>query len=82
MMGTLQPYLVSAFVDQILLAESAGEPVSRDCICELLRGVAYDGFDRSVDMRISTLRKKLKDDAPPHQLIKTIRGKGYLLVAD
>jgi len=47
-----------------------------------LRGIEYDGFDRSIDVRISRIRKKLKDDSNQPRKIKTIRGQGYLFVED
>ncbi len=62
-----------------LLANSPGEVVSRDDIIQQIRGYEYDGLDRSVDRRISRLRKKLQDDSVGTELIKTIRGKGYQL---
>ena len=64
------------------LANNAGEILSRDKILEELRGIDYDGLDRSVDIRISRLRKKLGDDTSQPFRIKTIRGKGYLFVQD
>ncbi len=65
-----------------LLASRAGEVLSRDDILESLRGISYDGMDRSVDLRISRLRKKLGDDSSRPTRIKTVRGKGYLFVSD
>lgn len=62
-----------------LLAEHAGKIVSRDTIISHLRGFEYDGLDRSIDRRVSRLRKKLTDDPIDPQIIKTVRGKGYLL---
>ncbi len=62
-----------------LLAEEAGNIVTRDTIVQSLRGFDYDGLDRSIDRRISRLRKKLHDDSLDPQIIKTVRGKGYLL---
>ena len=59
--------------------ERLGEVVTRDDLYQAFRRTEYDGFDRSMDMRISTLRKKMDDDAPPYRYIKTVRGKGYLL---
>jgi len=61
-----------------LLAARAGETLSRDDIFRATRGLEYDGLDRSVDMRVSRLRKLLGDDADPARLIRTVRGKGYL----
>ena len=65
-----------------LLARHAGEVLGRDAILTALRRIDYDGLDRSVDLRISRLRKKLHDDPAQPIRIKTIRGKGYLFVAD
>jgi len=62
-----------------LLARTPGEPVSRDTMAQQLKGYEYDGLDRSLDRRISRLRKKLKDDIDMPKIIKTIRGKGYQL---
>ncbi|MDW6093245.1 response regulator [Vibrio rhizosphaerae] len=62
----------------VLLAQSIGKAVSRDEIIYQLRGFEYDGIDRSIDRRVSRLRKKIQlengDD-----LIKTVRGVGYQL---
>ena len=55
----------------------AGEVVSRKDLTLLLRGIEFDGFDRSIDGRISKLRRKLRDDLTEPKRIKTIRGKGY-----
>ncbi|MBI2382080.1 MAG: response regulator [Gammaproteobacteria bacterium] len=60
------------------LACHAGTILTRD---ELYRGIYhldYDGVDRSLDLRISRLRKKLGDDSKSPRLIKTVRGNGYL----
>ncbi len=65
-----------------LLAKHAGQVLSRDQISESLSGVEYDGLDRSIDIRISRLRKLLQDDPAKPQGIKTVRGKGYLFVAE
>ena len=62
-----------------LLARTPGESVSRDIMAQQLKGYEYDGLDRSLDRRISRLRKKLKDDIEAPNIIKTIRGKGYQL---
>lgn len=64
------------------LALSAGQVVKRTDLVQQLRGIDYDGFDRSIDIIVSRLRKKLGDDAHNPYRIKTIWGKGYLLVVD
>lgn len=60
------------------LATHAGQIMDRDALLKNLRGVSYDGMDRSVDVAISRLRKKLLDSATEPYRIKTIRNKGYL----
>jgi two-component system, OmpR family, response regulator len=65
-----------------LLANNAGSIISRENIYQELVGREYDGLDRSVDVRISRLRKKLFDNSESPFRIKTIWGKGYLFVAD
>lgn len=61
-----------------LLASHAGNVLSRDDLLQELRGIGFDGLDRSIDARISRLRKKLNDDPDNPTRIKTVRGKGYL----
>jgi DNA-binding response OmpR family regulator len=65
-----------------LLARRAGQLVSRDEVFRVMRGIDYDGLDRSIDGRISKLRRKLGDDAAAPARIKTVWGKGYLLAPD
>ena len=61
-----------------LLVSRAGTVLSRDDINNALRGLEHDGQNRSIDMRVSRLRKALGDDAERPVRIKTVRGKGYL----
>lgn len=65
-----------------LLASNVGQVLSRDDILRNVRGIGYDGSDRSIDLRISRLRKKLNDDPVEPRRIKTVRGAGYLFVAE
>jgi two-component system, OmpR family, response regulator len=65
-----------------LLASHAGRPLSRRFILANLRNIDYDGMDRSIDIGVSRLRKKLDDDSELPTKIKTVRGKGYLFVSD
>lgn len=65
-----------------ILARHAGEIVSRDSLTKELRGFEYDGFDRSTDILVSRLRKKLETDSSTQKRIKTIWGKGYLFSPD
>lgn len=65
-----------------LLACNAGQVLSRDTTYQELRGLEYDGLDRTVDICISHLRKKLNDDSESPRRIKTVWGKGYLFAAE
>ncbi len=65
-----------------VLAAHAGEIVTRDTLLKELRGYEFDGIDRSIDLRISRVRKKLNDPGDEPYRIKTIWGKGYLFVKD
>lgn len=63
-----------------LMATHAGEVLDRDQLFSGMRGIVYNGFDRSVDVTVSRLRRKLEDDAGAPRRIKTVWGQGYLLV--
>ena len=56
-----------------------GVVLARSDIVAALRGIEYDGLDRAIDMRISSLRKKMDDSVPPYKYIKTVRSRGYML---
>ena len=68
--------LLQAFV------EHPRRVLSRDQLLDLARGRAAVPFDRSIDIQVSRLRRKLGDDAKEPQLIKTVRGGGYLFTAE
>ena len=65
-----------------ILASHPGEIVTRDTLLKELRGYEFDGLDRSIDLRVSRVRKKLEDRTDDPYRIKTIWGKGYLFVKD
>jgi len=75
--------LTSAEFDLLwLLASSAGRVLSREEIFTALRGIEYDGQDRSIDVRVSRIRPKIGDDPVHPRRIKTVRSKGYLFVKE
>ena len=75
--------LTSAEFDLLwLLVSNAGRILSREEIFTALRGIGYDGQDRSIDVRISRIRPRIGDDPIHPRLIKTVRNKGYLFVPD
>ena len=65
-----------------LLATRHGTVVTRDEILRVVRGIDYDGLDRSIDARICRLRRKLQDAGGAESMIKTVRLRGYLFTGD
>ena len=80
--GEAVPLTTQEFELLLVLARHAGEVLSRERLFRMLRGIDYDGMDRSIDARISRLRRKLGDNAEQPARIRTVWGKGYLLVPD
>ncbi|MBV9655476.1 MAG: response regulator transcription factor [Acetobacteraceae bacterium] len=66
----------------LALAERAKKVLTRDMLLDLLRGRQAGPFDRTIDVAVSRLRRKLEQDGRGTQLIKTVRGGGYVLAAD
>jgi two-component system phosphate regulon response regulator OmpR len=66
--------LLQAFI------ERPGRPLSRDQILTHTQNRDWDPFDRSIDIRIARLRRKIEDDPDNPRLIKTVRGVGYMYV--
>ena len=60
----------------------ARRPLSRDRLLELAHHKKWDPYDRSIDMRIARLRKKIEIDPAKPQVLRTMRGEGYMLVPD
>ncbi|HQW37849.1 MAG TPA: response regulator [Usitatibacteraceae bacterium] len=65
-----------------LLASRQGSVVTRDEILRVVRGIDYDGLDRSIDARICRLRRKLHEAGGAEAMIKTVRLRGYLFAGD
>lgn len=66
----------------VALAKHAGQVIGREYLFNQIYNREYDGLDRTIDVRISQLRKKLHDSSENPTRIKTIWGKGYLFVAN
>jgi DNA-binding response OmpR family regulator len=62
------------------LARARGRVKSREQLLDEIRDRNYDVFDRSIDVHISALRKKLGDDPKTPRYIKTVRAAGYMLM--
>lgn len=65
-----------------LFLDSPKRLISRQQMQESLGGAAGESFDRAMDVRISRLRTKLREDPKNPQLIKTIYGAGYIFLGD
>lgn len=67
----------------LLLAfvSNPGRVLDRDRLMDLTRGRAWDALDRTIDAQISRLRKKIEPDTRRPELIKSVRGVGYLFAA-
>lgn len=72
----------SEFILLWSLAARADEVVERATLFKILRGIEFDGVDRSVDTKIVSLRKKMRDSSGFSKRIITIRNKGYLFASD
>jgi len=64
------------------LMHSPGKVVNREDLSQAVLGRQFDPFDRSLDMHVSRLRRKLSNSGADENLVKTIRGVGYQLVLD
>ncbi|WP_431285542.1 response regulator [Humitalea sp. 24SJ18S-53] len=64
-----------------VLVERPNRVLTRDMLMDLLRGRQAGPFDRAIDVAVSRLRRKLEDDGRNPNLIKTVRGGGYVLAA-
>lgn len=62
------------------LTQSAGRVLTRDRLLEFVSGRDYDVYDRSVDVHVSSLRRKLLDDPRDPRFIRTVRSVGYLFL--
>jgi len=65
----------------VALLDRPNRVLTRDMLLDLLRGRQAGPFDRAIDVAVSRLRRKLEDDGRNAQLIKTVRGGGYVLSA-
>lgn len=65
-----------------LFVKNPGRVFSRERLMELLRGIDWETYDRSVDVLISRLRQKLNDNPKQPRYIKTIWGSGYKFIGD
>ena len=62
-----------------ILLDHPNRVLNRDQLTELIHGREAEAYDRAIDVQISRLRQRLRDDSREPALIKTVRGEGYVL---
>ena len=65
-----------------VFAERPNRPLTRDQLLNLTQNRDWDPYDRSIDIRITRLRKKIEPDPEKPQVIKTVRGIGYMFMGE
>jgi DNA-binding response OmpR family regulator len=80
--GTVVDLTTNEFAALVLLVRNRGKVLNRDQIMDELRGIEWDAFNRSVDITMSRLRHKLRDDPKNPSFIKTVWGIGYVFIGD
>jgi DNA-binding response OmpR family regulator len=77
-----QPLALTPVEFELLLSlvRAKGRVKSRDRLLEEIRDREYEVFDRSIDVHISSLRRKLGDDPKAPRFIRTLRSAGYLFI--
>lgn len=64
------------------LASAPKRVLSREQLFDMVRPDDYDSFNRAIDIQITRIRKKLNDNAKSPEIIKTVRGVGYMMICD
>ena len=79
--GTEIPITTMEFELLKLFSEHPGKVLSRDRILTLTKNREWDPYDRSIDIRVARLRRKIETDPENPQVIRTVRGSGYMFVS-
>ncbi len=77
--GTVTPLNAAEFALLLFLLQHPQQVVSRDQLLVQLAGRDAEAFDRSIDLRVSRLRRRLREDAREPACVKTVRHEGYVL---
>jgi len=80
--GTLVPLTGGEYRLLRVLLEHAPRVLSRDQLLNLTQGRDADPFDRSIDLLVSRLRQRLRDDSREPRYVKTVRSEGYVFCAE
>lgn len=79
--GVVVPLSATEFKLLRTLLDHPGQVLTRDQLIELMLSRDADPFDRALDVQVSRLRQRLREDAREPAIIKTVRGQGYVLAA-
>jgi two-component system, OmpR family, response regulator len=80
--GDAVPLTLAEYRILVLFAQNVRRVISRDQLMDAMAGRSWEPYDRSIDVHISNLRRKLDRDPKLPSLIRTIRGAGYMFVPD
>ena len=80
--GVVVPLSGAEYRLLLVLLEHPRRVLSRDQLLELTQGREAEAFDRSIDLLVSRLRQRLREDAREPRILKTQRGEGYVLAAE
>ncbi|MBK6593227.1 MAG: response regulator transcription factor [Burkholderiales bacterium] len=80
--GTEKPLTATEFDLLDLFCNHPNRPLSREWLLETTSQRDYDGSDRSIDLRITRLRRKIELNADRPKILRTVRGVGYMLVLE
>jgi two-component system OmpR family response regulator len=80
--GTVVPLSTREFALLTTFLEHPQRPLSREQLADMVAGRECGPFDRSIDILVSRLRRKVEDGGKEPSLIKTVRGEGYQLCAE
>ena len=80
--GETVPLTSSEFALLKILVENNNRVLSRDALMDMTKGHEWSPYDRAIDTQIGRLRKKIERDTNNPEIIKTVRGAGYILSAD
>ena len=64
-----------------VFARNANRVLTREQLLDLVKGRGWSAFDRSIDTQVARLRRKIERDPAKPELIKTVRGAGYVFAA-
>ena len=64
-----------------ILLDHPNRVLNRDQLTEMIHGREAEAYDRAIDVQVSRLRQRLRDDSREPELIKTVRGEGYVRAA-